>query len=1102
MHKFSLSLLSLVVGLVILPRAWGAQETAKQHLLDQVRLGESSQRDDLVRQSLHRLTLIAPDDPDVMAARLRYLLRHGDTAGASKLMAQIGKTAPDSQAYRQAQTSVALSSPRGRAQLQQARLLGTTGHTREAIAAYDALFNGHPPDDSLAGEYWLLVAKIPARHQGAVTQLQQLYARAAGNTDLGGALAGMLFADNRNQEGYNVLRQMARSAAGRSTAERLWWERVRDKAPGPASTAALQQYLAVFSDGENASAARQQLAQHHQPVQVPAPGRAPATEPPTERPVAKATPPASKAPTVTRSSRYWSLIDQGDQALKNHDTALARLRYQQARNTDRHDSYALLGLGDVAVAEKNDPVAGEYYRQALQLDAGNSSAVRGLANIYRRQSPEKASAFIGTLTPRQRSSIDDIERSLRDDSLEQQAAVLENQGEWARAAALHQQRLDSNPDSVWITYRLAKDLAAAGQQARGDQLFRALAAKEPRDPERIYAQGLYLAATDRDRTALDEIHRLPRSQWSPNLRALAARLESNQVMAEANRLRDGGQEAQAIALLRQQPPAERFTLALAEWASERGDYPQAEREYQRALARDPASDEARLGLVETFLAAGDKPRARHYLAALHRPDDASLNRVRREARVRNALGDTATAGQLYQAAIAEAKRQPPSMSSAMALRDGARYQAAGGAPLQGLDTLRDAMVAAGISDKRPEDNDSFTQLTRNDARDDWLKRGIRSDAADLYQQQDVRVTLDHDYWGSSGTPGYSDLKAHTTMLQLDAPLSDGTGFLRADVVNMDPGSFGSETKPHWGTCYKAGCSHYGSQRASGVSVAAGWHNATWAGDIGTTPMGFDVVDLVGGLSYRGDLGPLGYTLNAHRRPVSSSLLSFAGQRDPNTGKTWGGVRATGGGISLSYDQGKAHGIWSSLSADSLQGKNVEDNWRVRWMTGYYYKLLNENNRRVTVGVTNMLWHYDKDLSNYTLGQGGYYSPQQYVSFALPVIWRQRTENWSWELGGSVSWSHSQSDTNRRYPLQNLVPLSLPDRNAPEEGGSSSGVGYTARALVERRINSHWSVGAGVDIQQAKDYTPSHGLLFVRYSFGGWMGDMALPPQPLVPYADW
>ena len=68
----------------------------------------------------------------------------------------------------------------------------------------------------------------------------------------------------------------------------------------------------------------------------------------------------------------------------------------------------------------------------------------------------------------------------------------------------------------------------------------------------------------------------------------------------------------------------------------------------------------------------------------------------------------------------------------------------------------------------------------------------------------------------------------------------------------------------------------------------------------------------------------------------------------------------------------------------------------------------------------------------------------------------------------------------------------------EEGGSSQGFGYTARALVERRVTGNWFVGAAVDIQQAKDYTPSHGLVYVRDSAFSWQGGMDMPPQPLVP----
>ncbi len=86
---------------------------------------------------------------------------------------------------------------------------------------------------------------------------------------------------------------------------------------------------------------------------------------------------------------------------------------------------------------------------------------------------------------------------------------------------------------------------------------------------------------------------------------------------------------------------------------------------------------------------------------------------------------------------------------------------------------------------------------------------------------------------------------------------------------------------------------------------------------------------------------------------------------------------------------------------------------------------------------------------------------------------------------------------------NLIPTDWQEEAARQsnDGGSSQGFGYTARALLERRVTSNWFVGTAIDIQQAKNYAPSHFLLYVRYSAAGWQGDMDLPPQPLIPYAD-
>lgn len=1156
MRGFSLSLITLSIGMACMPLTTQAAPSVQQQLLEQVRLGEASNRDDLVRQSLYRLELIAPDDPQVMAAQARYLLRQGDSAGAQKLLDKLKQNAPDSAATKQAQTDATLATPQGSQTLQQARLLGATGHVPEAIEEYKKLFNGDaPPDGDLAVEYWMLAARVPAQRSKAVAELAALNKRMPGNNTLRAGLAQLLFSDGRPESGFALLEQMARSSGGRGQAADMWYAQVSQMPVSNASVAALQRFLSVFDEGESVDSARAKLAQQQQQLADPtfrarAKGLADVASGSGQKAVAPLKEALSKDKNdaelvgalgeaysqqnnraaavqqfqkalrldpendssgkwkgLLQTNRYWLLIDQGDKALAAKNTTLARQKYAQARSVDNTDSYAVLGLGDVAAAENDDASAERYYRQALRMDSGNSNAVRGLANVYRRQSPERAEAFIQSLSASQRRSIDDIERSLADTRLEQEAEALEAKGNWAQAAALHRKRLQMDPDSVWIVYRLAKDLDAAGQRREADGLFRTLASRKPGDPEQVYAYGLYLSGTDRDTAALSHLSTLAQSKWTDNIHELADRLRFNHTLETASRLRDSGQERQAIALLRQQTPSDRIDLILADWAGQRRDFDEARALYEKVLARSPNSDDALLGLAETAIAQGDSAEARRSLArfATLTPDaPPSLNVERRVANAYSALGDNAQAQQIYDRIIPQAQKLPPSMDSALVMRDAARFQATSGQPQRALRTYREAMVAAEITDTPPQDNDSFTRLTRNDEKDDWLKRGVRSDAADLYRQQDVNVTLDHEYWGSSGTPGYSDLEANTTMLQVDAPLRDGRMFFRTDVVNMSAGNFGGEHTEKWGTCYEHGCDSAFKQRTNGASVAVGWRNDTWAADLGTTPMGFDVVDVVGGVSYSSDLGPIGYTVNAHRRPISSSMLSFAGQRDPNTNTVWGGVRASGAGVSVSYDKGEAHGIWSSLGMDQITGKNVADNWRARWMTGYYYKLINENNRRMTVGLNNMLWHYDKDLSGYTLGQGGYYSPQQYISFAVPVVWRQRTENWSWEVGGSVSWSHSKTNDQRRYPLANLIPndIDYPDKFAMETGSGSSGVGYTAQLLVERRLSSHWSLGAGVDIQEAKDYTPSHALIFLRYSQQGWQGDMDMPPQPLVPYADW
>ncbi len=229
MHNFKINWLNLIpLSLAMLPQARAAEAVApEQWLLEQVRIGEAGNKDDLVRQSLYRLELMDPNNPDVIAARMRLALRQGNMALAQQQLDKLKTLAPQSSAYRQAQMNMLLTQPETRQKLQQARLMATAGRLPEAKAQYDALFHGEPPTLDLAVEYWRLVARLPGQEAKALKQLQALDQQYSGNVALRMSLARMLFSQNQDAQAYELLQKIAADPAGRGDAADLWLDKVK-----------------------------------------------------------------------------------------------------------------------------------------------------------------------------------------------------------------------------------------------------------------------------------------------------------------------------------------------------------------------------------------------------------------------------------------------------------------------------------------------------------------------------------------------------------------------------------------------------------------------------------------------------------------------------------------------------------------------------------------------------------------------------------------------------------------------------------------------------------------------------------------------------------
>lgn len=309
----------------------------------------------------------------------------------------------------------------------------------------------------------------------------------------------------------------------------------------------------------------------------------------------------------------------------------------------------------------------------------------------------------------------------------------------------------------------------------------------------------------------------------------------------------------------------------------------------------------------------------------------------------------------------------------------------------------------------------------------------------------------------------------------------------------------------------------GQQKDNGVGLAVAYENPALGlkSDLGTSPLGFLYSTVIGGISLDrpfSEGNDFRYSLNLSRRPVTDSLTSFAGARDGRSGLEWGGVTANGGRLQVSYDNGD-YGAYGYGALHKLVGNNVESNSRAEGGTGVYWYALNDERRRLTAGVSLTGISYDKNQSNFTYGNGGYFSPQNFFSIGLPVSWSQRTERLSYTLKGSVGLQHIEQDTAPYFPndkaLQNALTqvsqvyaasgITVPTQYA---GQTKSGLGYSFGGAAEYRFGNNFFFGGQLGLDNARDYKQWSGGMYLRYMFEDFTGLMSLPVSPYhSPYSN-
>ena len=239
------------------------------------------------------------------------------------------------------------------------------------------------------------------------------------------------------------------------------------------------------------------------------------------------------------------------------------------------------------------------------------------------------------------------------------------------------------------------------------------------------------------------------------------------------------------------------------------------------------------------------------------------------------------------------------------------------------------------------------------------------------------------------------------------------------------------------------------------------------GGIGYSPANFPVAHVLGSLAVQP--GSLPITFLAYRQNVTDTLLSYAGLEDPYSGKVWGGVVATGGMVKFSHGSGLS-GFYASFDGQELTGRNVANNSRIDGGTGAYFQVYASKYGVLKVGANLTAMHYANNQRYFTFGQGGYFSPNQFLLMNAPITWEGAPlHNFSYVINGSLGVQTFQDDP--------AMPGSLLVGNGAQ---SVTGASYDFHARVAYHLNQHWLIEAFLDANNARDYANAAGGFSIRY----------------------
>ncbi|MDX3895524.1 cellulose biosynthesis protein BcsC [Pusillimonas sp.] len=394
---------------------------------------------------------------------------------------------------------------------------------------------------------------------------------------------------------------------------------------------------------------------------------------------------------------------------------------------------------------------------------------------------------------------------------------------------------------------------------------------------------------------------------------------------------------------------------------------------------------------------------------------------------------------------------------------------------------------------------------------------LARELAAINEERSPYLTAGTEFRTRNGEAGTSKLEEFKMPLEASMPAGNGRVKVQLTPITVGSGSQGDlpALAPPPAGMEIARLNPYAidNKTQTGIGMSVGYQTSGMELDAGVTPLGFQETDFTGGALFQGtldDAGTVNGRIDVSRRPVTDSVLSFAGRRYKDEDLEWGGVSATGARVTLSKDFGQA-GVYGAAAWHTLRGNNVESNSRREFNVGTYFHLIDEADSRLTAGVNVNAAFYDKNLGQYTFGHGGYFSPQNYYALSVPVTWAQRSGRMSYRVDGAIGVQSFKEDDAPVFPTRSDlqaraqrsdIPTQYGLHNGTYPGQSKTGVAYNLKASAEYRLDPQLALGATLGADNANDYKQWMGGFYLRYYFHPQGSLLDLPIEPVrSPYGN-